>query len=70
MFLSSINEELEKNTNKLYENDPMENRTLGLTHLPDVSTVSRCLSRWTKSVNKLLEVISDGVLNWLTSFSV
>ena len=56
---------------KFYENDPMVKRILGLTRLPDVSTVSRCLSSMdAKSVNKLQQVIGDGVLNRLVSLSV
>ena len=49
----------------------MVKRVLGLTRLPDISTVSRCLSRTdVKSVNKLQKVIGDGVLNRLVSLSV
>jgi len=55
---------------KFYENDPMVKRMLGLTRLPDVSTVSRCLSSIdAKSVNQLQQVICDGVLNRLISLS-
>ncbi|WP_075186650.1 IS1380 family transposase [Teredinibacter haidensis] len=55
---------------KFYENDPMVKRILGLTRLPDVSTVSRCLSSMdAKSVNQLQQVIGDGVLNRLVSLS-
>jgi hypothetical protein len=55
---------------KFYENDPMVKRFLGLTRLPDVSTVSRCLSSMdAKSVNKLQQMIGDGVLDRLVSLS-
>lgn len=55
---------------KFYESDPMVKRILGLTRLPDVSTVSRCLSSMdAKSVNQLQQVIGDGVLNRLVSLS-
>jgi hypothetical protein len=56
---------------KFYENDPMVKRVLGLTRLPDASTVSRCLSSMdAKNVNKLQQVIGNGVLNRLVSLSI
>ena len=55
---------------KFYENDPMVKRILGLTRLPDVSTVSRCLSSMdAKSVYKLQQMIGGGVLDRLVSLS-
>jgi hypothetical protein len=49
----------------------MAKRVLGLTRLPDASTVIRCLfSMDAKSINQLQQVIGDGVLNRLASLSV
>lgn len=56
---------------KFYDNDPMVKRLLGLTRLPDVSTVSRCLSSMdAQSVSQLQALISRGVLERLASLSL
>lgn len=56
---------------KYYDNDPMVKRLLGLTRLPDVSTVSRCLSSIdAQSVSHLQALISGGVLKRLVSLSL
>ncbi|NIV99723.1 IS1380 family transposase [Candidatus Saccharibacteria bacterium] len=56
---------------KFYDNDPMVKRTLGLTRLPDVSTVSRCLSNMdTQSVTHLQSFIRSSVVDRLAQLSL
>lgn len=56
---------------RFYENDPMVKRVLGLTRLPDVSTVSRCLSSMdSKSVSLFQRTISESVVARLSSLSI
>lgn len=51
---------------RFYKDDPMVKHTLGLRTLPDVATVSRCLSSLDeKSVFNLQQYIADGVLTRL-----
>lgn len=56
---------------KFYDNDPMVKRVLGLKRLPDVSTVSRCLSSMDdKSICLFQQAISESVITRLASLSL
>ena len=56
---------------KFYHNDPLVKRILGLTQLPDVSTVSRCLSSMdVKSVENFQALICKNVLNRIALLSL
>jgi hypothetical protein len=56
---------------RFYQDDPMVKRVLGLTKLPDVATISRCLSSMdSESTNNLQCMMSDMVLNRLKQLSL
>jgi hypothetical protein len=56
---------------RYYRNDPMVRRLLGLTGLPDVATVSRCLSRTSsQSIERIRRLCRELVLDRLVALAL